>query len=377
MRENQFLKLVGSTVVLVPYRKKFVKRYFEWMQDPWLREMTASDEVELSEEYKAQDSWCNDPKKLTFIVLDASVESAIEGSIKAAVGDVNLVIDNHDPTVAEIMVMIGEPSCRRRGFASAAVNLMIFFARSRLGIRRFFVKISASNYASLRLFEMLQFSKCGFSEVFQENELEYIVDAEADIIRPSELLCVRPFNDDDTACRHAPDGALLPVTTILEGNGKDVTDEPATISAAASPESELSLSAATPPLAAKCNYSKPLIKVETFSACVGDGITELSFFCQVVLLDGSCIVSLVGSDTQRVPEMGAMSVSMATRFDRMPLTSTLLGDSDEVPRSLSQHLARRTSMQCFVSSSLPDAAALFTPEIMGHIHSCIRSLQEG
>lgn len=28
---------VGESVVLVPYRRKFVARYHEWMLDPWIR----------------------------------------------------------------------------------------------------------------------------------------------------------------------------------------------------------------------------------------------------------------------------------------------------------------------------------------------------
>ena len=97
-----------------------------------------------------------------------------------------------------------------------------------------------------------------------------------------------------------------------------------------------------------------------------------------MLLNGSCVVSLAGgADTPQVePSMGPLCVGMSSRFDPMPLTSTLLGENDELPRSLCQHLARRTSMQCFVSSSLPEAATNFLPEILKHIQDALRVLRE-
>jgi RimJ/RimL family protein N-acetyltransferase len=359
MREHQNLKLVGETVVLVPYRKKYVEKYFKWLQDPWIREMTASEECTLDEEYAAQEAWSSDPKKLTFIVLDASVESASLESADAAVGDVNLILDACDSKVAEILVMIAEPTCRRRGFAVAAVSLMMFFARTRLGIQRFFCKISTKNDASLRLFEhRLQFSRCGFSEVFQEVELECVFDRGASIARPTELLSVIPSHDasDDRA---GEDLSSLPIAK--KDGASEVTESPFPT-----------------PLVAKLNKSEPLIKIQSFSGLVGDGLTEVAFSGQVMLLNGSCVVSLAGgADTPQVePSMGPLCVGMSSRFDPMPLTSTLLGENDELPRSLCQHLARRTSMQCFVSSSLPEAATNFLPEILKHIQDALRVLQE-
>ena len=43
-----------------PYRRRHVARYHAWMQDPWLREMTASEPLSLDEEYAMQASWRDD-----------------------------------------------------------------------------------------------------------------------------------------------------------------------------------------------------------------------------------------------------------------------------------------------------------------------------
>lgn len=57
MRVNEETVLVGSRVVLVPYRKEHVARYHEWMQDAATREATASEPLSLEEEYAMQKSW--------------------------------------------------------------------------------------------------------------------------------------------------------------------------------------------------------------------------------------------------------------------------------------------------------------------------------
>eukprot|EP00004_Rigifila_ramosa_P026065 TRINITY_DN7970_c0_g1_i4.p1 TRINITY_DN7970_c0_g1~~TRINITY_DN7970_c0_g1_i4.p1 ORF type:complete len:140 (-),score=18.50 TRINITY_DN7970_c0_g1_i4:278-697(-) len=83
MRENEFIKLVGEKVLLVPYRREHVPQYNQFMQDPQLLEATASEPLSLEEEYENQQSWLEDPNKCTFILLDPSRNDRM-------IGDVNL-----------------------------------------------------------------------------------------------------------------------------------------------------------------------------------------------------------------------------------------------------------------------------------------------
>ena len=69
MRINRNTVLVGSKVVLVPYRKQHVPQYHEWMKDPVLQTETASEPLSLESEYEMQQSWALDEDKLTFIIL--------------------------------------------------------------------------------------------------------------------------------------------------------------------------------------------------------------------------------------------------------------------------------------------------------------------
>jgi len=54
MRLNAHTAIVGTTVVLVPYREEHVEKYHTWMQSAELRELTASEELTLEQEYEMQ-----------------------------------------------------------------------------------------------------------------------------------------------------------------------------------------------------------------------------------------------------------------------------------------------------------------------------------
>ncbi len=153
MKENFNLSVMGEKVHLVPYRKKFVPRYHQWMQDDYILQMTASEPLTIEEEYEMQQSWKNDKMKCTFIVLESQLNS---NELSRMVGDVNLFLSlshEDDTIVSEIDIMIAEESSRRRGFGREAVLLMMWYGYVHLGVTRFFAKISKENLSSIRLFE--------------------------------------------------------------------------------------------------------------------------------------------------------------------------------------------------------------------------------
>ncbi|RAK80649.1 uncharacterized protein BO72DRAFT_285227 [Aspergillus fijiensis CBS 313.89] len=145
---NEKTAISTSKVLLVPYSKWHVPRYHEWMKDEEIQAATASEPLSLEEEYAMQQSWRQDPDKLTFIVCQpttttttsSSSDSAGKGEVTKLddhtadephhmVGDINLFLrvddgeeGESDPQlVGEIELMIAEKRNQRRGFGKAAL----------------------------------------------------------------------------------------------------------------------------------------------------------------------------------------------------------------------------------------------------------------
>jgi len=175
MRLNEKTKLLGQRVVLVPYEARHVPKYHEWMSCPTLRNLTASDELSLSEEYEMQQSWRQDNDKLTFIVLCAETYARTNDEIAAMVGDTNLFLhydEDNQQYVAEAEIMIASTEARGKGYGREAMLLMFKYAQSHLPLAKFESKIDMDNLVSLRLFESFQFIEVRRVDVFHEVTLE-------------------------------------------------------------------------------------------------------------------------------------------------------------------------------------------------------------
>lgn len=184
MRLNEHTKLLGQRVILVPYEARHVPKYHEWMSNAALRDLTASEELTLSEEYEMQCSWRKDDDKLTFIVLCAATYAKTNDEIEAMVGDTNLFLrsDENDQTegtsqqiVAEAEIMIASPEARGKGYGREAMLLMLKYAQEHLPVAKFEAKIDMDNAISLRLFESFQFKEMRRVEVFHEVTLERVL----------------------------------------------------------------------------------------------------------------------------------------------------------------------------------------------------------
>lgn len=212
---------------------RHVPKYHKWMLDPHLLEMTGSEPLSLEEEIEMQQSWRDDNKKCTFIVLAIELchfavaagqcpppthghggdedstqvrfddPDFVRRNLHAMVGDVNLFfseeeedqIDDNDidneqgasaeaagssdnnsqekQLQAELDIMIAEPICRGKGIGKEASCLMMLYGSKSKKIRRYFCKIKEQNAASLELFQKrLGFEQCAYAACFQEYELE-------------------------------------------------------------------------------------------------------------------------------------------------------------------------------------------------------------
>jgi RimJ/RimL family protein N-acetyltransferase len=222
MKLNYETCLVGSSIILVPYRQEHVKKYHEWMLDPVLLEATASEPLSLEEEYENQESWREDPAKCTFIVLAkeacldndvlaAENEEFVRNNVNAMAGDVNLFLSDEEEEIdddgnvqekepfpgtedivprrqAEVDIMIVETAYRRNGLGKEAVCLMMMYGATRLDITRFFCKINEDNTASLTLFRKLGFQQCAYAACFKEIEVEMKRDSSEEMVKTLSTL---------------------------------------------------------------------------------------------------------------------------------------------------------------------------------------------
>lgn len=118
-------------------------------------------------------------------------------------GDVNLFLDDGRQNVAEIEIMIAEPSCRRNGLGKEALLTMMDYGITNLGIQKYEAKIGCSNVASLTLFQKLGFTEVSVSEVFKEVTLEMQVTHSVQqlLTQATSHICVHKYP-------HRPDNTL-------------------------------------------------------------------------------------------------------------------------------------------------------------------------
>ncbi|XP_043941097.1 N-acetyltransferase 9 [Protopterus annectens] len=180
MRINENTLLEGKLAVLVPYNPEHVPRYHKWMKSEELQKLTASEPLTLEQEYNMQRSWREDSDKCTFIVLDKQKWNDPAFSEEdAMVGDVNLFLtDPCNSKLAEIEVMIAEPSYRGRGFGKEVTLMMLYYGITKLEITKFEAKIGLQNAVSISMFQAFHFVQVSVSEVFQEMTLQVLVNEE-------------------------------------------------------------------------------------------------------------------------------------------------------------------------------------------------------
>ncbi|KAK5575140.1 hypothetical protein RB653_010396 [Dictyostelium firmibasis] len=184
MKINSNTVIIGKRVILVPYKKKHVEKYWKWMQSEEIREQTASEELTIEEEYENQESWYMDEHKITFIILDKDLllenerdENGYsnENDIKSMIGDVNIFFNEYEDIegTGELEVMIAEPTSRRKGLAREAISILMGYGVEKLSTKKYIVKIGESNQPSIQMFNSMNFKQIGDVNVFKEILLEF------------------------------------------------------------------------------------------------------------------------------------------------------------------------------------------------------------
>lgn len=175
MKLNQYIKIIGSKIILVSYKKEHVPKYNEWMKNEELLRLTASDPLTLQEEYVMQQTWLNDDNKCTFIILSKDSFESSHDEVESMVGDVNLFISVNDDKCkeAEIEIMIAEKNMRGRGLGQEAIVAIMYYAYKNIGVQKFVAKISSQNRNSISLFIKLGYIQTSMPNIFDEITMEF------------------------------------------------------------------------------------------------------------------------------------------------------------------------------------------------------------
>ncbi|XP_074519872.1 alpha/beta-tubulin-N-acetyltransferase 9 isoform X2 [Halichoeres trimaculatus] len=148
------------------------------MKSPELQQLTASEPLTLEQEYDMAKSWREDDDKCTFIILDKQRwgDSSVEEE-QCMVGDVNIFLtDPTDLSLAELEVMIAEPTYRGKGIGKEVTSMMMCYGVTKLGVKKFEVKIGLDNKISISMFKKLHFQEVSVCNVFKEVTLVLMVD---------------------------------------------------------------------------------------------------------------------------------------------------------------------------------------------------------
>ncbi|KAF8464619.1 GNAT domain-containing protein [Kalaharituber pfeilii] len=210
MRLNENTALLSSKVLLVPYDPHHVPMYHLWMEDPHLRDATASEGLTIDEEYKMQQSWRTDNDKLTFISVlpppepeKEAVIAEVDDPPENMIGDINLFFFDNDSEddedtdgeededdineddesaeeidsplriTGEVEIMIARRQNQGRGLGKATLLLFLAYVlRNREAVvadvcktgkkgilSKLCVKIGQKNVRSIALFEGIGFRK--------------------------------------------------------------------------------------------------------------------------------------------------------------------------------------------------------------------------
>jgi hypothetical protein len=183
------------------------------MSSSELRALTASEELTLEEEFANQQSWREDPSKLTFISADATIWNTksdsggttfaddsgqeevwglVDDDNTAMRGDVNMFFyedeEDEEGVLGEINIMVAEPLTRGKGFGKRVLFMFLWYVLiHRISLMEeyhgagagkgpklsgFVVKIDKDNLVSIKMFESVGFWRVrGEANYFGEVEL--------------------------------------------------------------------------------------------------------------------------------------------------------------------------------------------------------------
>jgi RimJ/RimL family protein N-acetyltransferase len=160
--EQPPITIAGNLVAVGPLRRDLIPTYHRWHNDvATLRTYSLPLPTTLEQEEALYVELTGASDKAFFTVY--------EQLSWQAVGMTYLTDIDHRHRSAEFGVLIGEPSCRGKGYGTETTRLMLDFAFTALGLHNIILTVYAFNLAGRRAYE-----RAGFREVGRRRQSHWM-----------------------------------------------------------------------------------------------------------------------------------------------------------------------------------------------------------
>jgi RimJ/RimL family protein N-acetyltransferase len=189
------VNIEGRLVALGPQCRDHLPHYGRWINDfGTTRTLGVPMQPMTSEQETAwYEQAATDESRYAFTIYERSSWRAI--------GNCELVNVSMQHRRAEVGIMIGEPAMRGRGYGTEAVQLLLDYAFTVLGLHNVMLRVYAYNHAARRCYEKAGFREMGrrresrwFNGQFWDEIIMDIVDTEfespvlKEMLDPGELI---------------------------------------------------------------------------------------------------------------------------------------------------------------------------------------------
>lgn len=151
------IRIEGEQLILIPLEERHIEKIRNWRNKEEIRRWFICDKKISAE---AQAIWYQEYLKKTneyvFIIVEKETESEI--------GMLSLYNISLSMRTAEFgRFFIGDESARGKKYGKMAVQLLCYFAFSRLGLDKIMLEVFSENKVALRVYEESGFRECGFT----------------------------------------------------------------------------------------------------------------------------------------------------------------------------------------------------------------------
>lgn len=158
----EIINIDGELVALGPIRRELVPLYQRWINDFETTKNLLLPPAPMT--FEAETEWFNQAATRTDVIF-----TVYEKSTWRPIGNADLRQIDYRHRSASFGIMIGEASCRGKGYGTEVVRLMLDYAFTGLGLHNVLLTVFEFNFAGRRIYE-----KAGFMEMGRRRQCRWL-----------------------------------------------------------------------------------------------------------------------------------------------------------------------------------------------------------